>query len=407
MSFLPLIRRLFWLFVLLACAWPQAQGRLLSNRARIHLLTVAPGAELYSAFGHTAIWVQDPLAGINTVYNYGTFDFQQGKLTEFYLNFLQGRLNYRLEIESYREFDYVYHYFQRSYTSQVLDLTQEQKQAVYDFLEYNYLPENRFYLYEFFYDNCATRVRDLFTTVLGDTVLQWHEPEQLMEATYRDLLWEYLRDRRWVGFGIDLILGAVVDEPITPWQSMFLPDYLALEVGQAQLTYPGDTVALVSEKNLLFEGEAAVRAEPWFLWPITIWTVLLVATGLITYLGWQRQRWWRGIDVGIFFLSGLAGLVMLLLWTATIHTAVVENWNLMWLWPTHLIAGLMLIGRPRPWLRYYFLPSAALTLLTVLGWFIIPQTFHPAFLPWMLILALRGLYVARMLSPQTRTVPGD
>ncbi|MEM9984176.1 MAG: DUF4105 domain-containing protein, partial [Bacteroidota bacterium] len=216
------ILRLLLFVPLLVLAPSSLTSKTLSNRAEISLMTIAPGAELYSAFGHTAIWVSDPLSGVNTMYNYGTFDFKPDSLTQFYLNFTQGRLNYRLDTESYRQFDYVYHYFKRSYFAQVLDLTQDQKQAVYDFLETNYLPANRYYLYEFFYDNCATRVRDLFQEVLGDS-LTYVGAQASMGMSFRDLLHQYLGDRRWPQFGIDLALGAVVDRDITPWESMFLP----------------------------------------------------------------------------------------------------------------------------------------------------------------------------------------
>ncbi len=402
-----MLPRLIWILSLLLLLAQPVLGRQLSSRAEISLLTIDPGADLYSAFGHTAIWVSDPLAGVNTVYNYGTFDFSSGSNYDFYLNFSMGRLNYRLEVETYREFDYVYHYFQRSYKAQVLNLDQEQKQAVYDFLEYNYLPENRYYLYEFFYDNCATRVRDLFTEVLGDSVLQWQQPHESMDASFRDLLWEYLQDRRWVGFGIDIALGAVVDEPITPWMSMFLPDYLAIEIDKTTVITPDGPEPLVAETRNLFEGTSVVHREPWYISPIFVFWMLFLLVAGVTYLGWRKKRLLRIVDFWVFFLSGFSGLVILLLWTATIHTAVVQNWNLMWLWPTHLVLAFFLIRRPAPWVRYYFMAATLATGMTILGWFFIPQEFHPGFLPWMLMLGLRSAYLARMLNPRTRTVDAD
>jgi hypothetical protein len=390
------------LLMLVAIPWLNA-AKPLSPRAEISVLTIAPGAELYSAFGHTGIWVHDPLgSGVNTVYNYGTFDFQEGKLLEFYLNFVSGRLNYRLDVESFRRFEYVYHYYERSYSAQVLDLDQDQKQAVYDFLETNYLPENRYYLYEFFYDNCATRVRDLFQAVLGDT-LRYHAAQEPLEVTFRDLLWEYLRHRRWVGFGIDLILGADVDRPITPWESMFLPDYLAVELGQAQLQLGEEAHPLVKETRDMYQGRPAIAGEPWYLRPWFALSLLLLAVGALTYQEWQRGQRWRGLDAALLLVSGLAGLVIFLLWFATIHTATVDNWNLLWLPPTHLVAGVLLARRQPPaWLQYYLWVSAGLTALPIVGWFFLPQAFNPAFLPWMLMLLTRCVWGARWLTAGTR-----
>lgn len=382
--------------LLLLWSWTGAaclQARVLSTEAEISLLTIAPGAELYSAFGHTAIWVHDPVARIDRVYNYGTFDFQPGKEMEFYLNFIQGRLNYRLDVETYDHFERVYHYFERSYFAQVLELTQAQKQAVYDFLETNYLPENRYYLYEFFYDNCATRVRDLFKEVLGEG-LQYAEVSQPTEQTFRDLLWVYLENRHWAGFGIDLALGAVVDQPITPRQRMFLPDFLAEEFAQAKVLTPQGTKPLVAERRDLYPGEFDVEAEPWFLWPRFLFWLLALAVGWLTYRQWRGARYQAIWDRLLFGGSGLSGLVLLLLWVATIHTAPAQNYNLLWLLPTHLVAAVMLLRREPPrWGRYYWLASLVLTAIPLLGWYWLPQAFHPAFLPWMLVLVLRSFWL--------------
>lgn len=379
----------------------------LSPRAEISVLTIAPGADLYSAFGHTGIWVHDPLAGVNTVYNYGTFDFDPEKLTQFYLNFASGRLNYRLDVESFRRFEYVYHYLERGYTAQVLNLNSEQKQAAYDFLETNYLPENRYYLYEFFYDNCATRVRDLFQTVLGDS-LEFQTPHQALNVTWRDLLWEYLRDRKWVGFGIDLLLGSSVDRKVTPWESMFLPDYLAVEIEEATLKTEKGKVPLVLEVREIYEGKPSIQAEPWYFRPWWIMGLLLLLVGGLTYGEWRQNRRWRGLDGALFILSGVAGLVIFLLWFTTIHTSTVNNWNLLWLLPTHLIAGALLLRKePTIWLQYYLWVSAGLTALPILGWFFLPQAFNPAFLPWMLMLLMRCIRGARWVASSTRLQTGS
>jgi len=372
------------------------QARLLSPQAKISLLTIAPGEELYSAFGHTAIWVDDPITGINTVYNYGTFDFQP-PLWKFYLNFASGRLNYRLDTESYAHFERVYHYFERSYSAQVLQLTAAQKQRVYDFLEYNYLPENREYLYEFFYDNCATRVRDLFQEVLGDT-LQYADYGVETDKTFRDYLWVYLKDRRWVGFGIDLLLGAAVDRPATHAEAMFLPDFLAEEFDRARLQTASQMEKTFVRRTVqVYRGKAAVVAEPWPLRPLVICWVILGIVATFTARKWSDMQYRSGWDASLFIIAGIAGLILFLLWFATIHTATVQNYNLLWLLPTHLVAGFALLRKRRPsWLRGYFFFAAATTALPILGWFFLPQHFNPAFLPVMLLLLLRiGVFLRK------------
>lgn len=371
----------------------------LSPQAEISLLTIDPGADLYSAFGHTGVRVHDPATGFDRVYNYGTFDFQP-PLWKFYVNFMQGRLNYRLDTESYRRFERVYHYYGRAYFAQVLNLSQAQKQAVYEFMETNYLPENRYYLYEFFYDNCATRVRDLLKEVLGDS-LHYYQPQEPLDMTFRDFLWLSLDKRRWAGFGIDLGIGAVVDRPITPWESMFLPEFLAVEFGKATVQTPRGEEALVATRRNLYPGTYTVTAEPWYIRPIFLfWLLFAVGLGL-TLRQWQRDRSAAELrrprvigDVLLFTLSGFAGLVLLLLWVATIHTATVQNYNLLWLLPTHLVAGFALLRKRSPsWLHRYWQVSTLVTLVPILGWYVLPQHFNPAFLPWMLLLVMRSGYL--------------
>ena len=140
----------------------------LSNKAEISIITCGPTqAELYSAFGHSAIRVHDSLNQIDAAYNYGLFSFDQ---PNFYLNFARGSSFYILGVQSYPDFRYTYIYYNRSLHEQKLNLTPEQKQKVFDFLQWNALPENKSYRYDYFYDNCATRVRDVFNKTLKGEV---------------------------------------------------------------------------------------------------------------------------------------------------------------------------------------------------------------------------------------------
>ncbi|MEQ8575940.1 MAG: DUF4105 domain-containing protein, partial [Fulvivirga sp.] len=145
-----------------------AQNIQLSEKAEINILTCGPfQGELYSAFGHSAIRVYDPVNGLDLLYNYGVFDFDQ---PNFYLNFARGNLNYKLAVMDYTRFRDYYIYYNRYIHEQVLNLNIEQKQKLFDFLQWNMKPENQYYLYDYFYDNCATRVRDALITTFGDDI---------------------------------------------------------------------------------------------------------------------------------------------------------------------------------------------------------------------------------------------
>ncbi|GAB4415490.1 MAG: DUF4105 domain-containing protein [Bacteroidia bacterium] len=359
----------------------------LSPDAQVSLLTCAPGDELYSAFGHSAIRIYDPGTRLDRVYNYGTFDFSP---PQFYFDFVGGKLNYRLDAETYQHFDRVYRYLMRSYTAQVLNLSHAQKEALYQFLEFNYLPENRYYLYDFFFDNCATRIRDVFTEVLGDS-LQWVDFDQPGPKSMRHMLDDHLGDRPWADFGIDIILASPADRIPTHSEETFLPDNLAIEVGRASIVRNGQIEPLVIQTVPAYVSERLPSRFPWYLHPLTAGCLLLLVVGGFTAWRWQRHPA-RYVGDGILFMvAGLAGWVILLLWFATDHTTTVRNWNVLWLLPTHLLLGPLLFFRQRPdWLRLYFRIGAALISLLLLGWWWLPQGLNPWFVPVMLTLLLRS-----------------
>ncbi|MDP5170449.1 MAG: DUF4105 domain-containing protein [Bacteroidia bacterium] len=372
------------LFSLLFCL--PAFSQRLSSMAEISLLTVAPGSELYSAFGHSAIRVHDPATGVDEVYNYGTFDFNT---PNFYPKFMQGKLEYMVDKDPMRNFDYAYRYFERTYQEQVLDISQSQKQGIADFLAKNNLPENRFYLYDFFFDNCATRLRDVVENVMGDS-LRWGAPTKT-GASFRDYLHEYLTEKAWIEFGIDLALGAVVDREADIREQMFLPDYLATAFGGAEVRTATGWKPLLKSQETIYEGPDLVAATPWYLHPLSI-TMLIM--GLMLWHSWLR---WRGKgkvapDVALWVTLGIMGCVISLLWFATDHTATAQNWNLLWANPLHLLAGLGLVWRKKLlWLKWYFLGAGSLgVLLLLLGTFL-PQHFPLAFYPIFVVIAVRGL----------------
>ena len=375
--------------LLLLCIWLPARllpGQALSPAAEVSLLTCAPGVDLYSAFGHSAIRIYDPVLGLDRVYNYGTFDFDP---PGFYLEFIRGKLNYRLDTEPFGQFERVYQYFQRSYTAQVLDLSPAQRQAMFQYLELNYLPANRYYLYDFFFDNCATRIRDVFDAVLGDS-LRWAATDAPGPETFREMLDHGLAERPWADLGIDLVLGAVIDRPATYREQTFLPDYLAAETGRAQVIRAGQPRPLVQGEQVHFTAPPPFGPTPWYLHP-WLWLMLLPLAALVyTWRRWGRPQARFPADGVLFTLAGLGGWVVLLLWVATDHTATAGNWNVLWLLPTHLLVGPLLFLRRRPvWVTTYFRVATLLISLLLLGWWWLPQALNPLFLPLMLALLLR------------------
>jgi hypothetical protein len=158
-----------------------AQKQQLSDQAVISLITADPGEELYSLFGHSAIRVKDTVNNQDLVFNYGTFNFNT---PNFYMKFTRGKLLYMLSIQQFDRFKRSYEYEKRDLKEQILNLTQDQKQAIFQFLLWNYQPENRYYKYDFFFDNCATRIRDVFIDELPGLNFQFeYVKEGLVSGT--------------------------------------------------------------------------------------------------------------------------------------------------------------------------------------------------------------------------------
>ena len=199
-----------------------AQHLQLTTNAQISVITVAPGNELVDSFGHSAFRVRDSYLSVDIVYNYGRYDFGT---PNFYGKFAQGKLLYDLGISTFNDFMYHYTAQNRTVVEQILNLTKKEKQQFFEFLQTNARPENKSYLYDFFFDNCATKLRDVSNEILAENI-QLNYTYDEMNLTFRDLIHKYLDDQAWGKFGIDLALGSVIDRKAMPEEYSFLPDYI-------------------------------------------------------------------------------------------------------------------------------------------------------------------------------------
>ncbi|WP_372745530.1 DUF4105 domain-containing protein, partial [Lutibacter sp.] len=176
----------------------------LSDKATVSVLTCGPGDQLYSTFGHSAFRIFDPSTGFDKVYNYGTFDFNA---PNFYLNFVKGKLTYQLSTTRFNYFMAEYQYENRWVKAQVLNLTANEVQQVFNFLENNAKPENKNYQYDFFFDNCSTKIEAVLVAALP-TKITFSNNHITTYKTHRDLIADYTKNQKWAKFGIDLALGS-------------------------------------------------------------------------------------------------------------------------------------------------------------------------------------------------------
>ena len=371
-------------------------GQPLSELARISVLNFGPGSEVYAIWGHTAIRVNDPANQIDKVYNYGTFDFDTPNFT---LKFIRGKLDYTLSIQRYRNVIAAYRRENRSISEQYLDLTREEANRLYELLEENYKEENRYYKYDFLYDNCATRPVEIIRKSISRPVV--FNPGDSVK-TYRNILDEHLGHDPWLDFGIDLIIGVRADTRIGPEQQMFMPVYINRYFRTA-LKDSLNQVPLVREERILSDSPGPERTDlPTPASPFYVLLLLLVAESVRFIYGQRKGKiflpWW---DHLWFILASLGSLVVLFMWFGTDHIPTKNNWNLWWLSPVFFFTLPPFPKRIRIWAA----KSGFLILLAFLiFWSWIPQQIHVAVLPLCGMLGLmlfnRGFgFLGRKTSP--------
>ncbi|WP_010134491.1 Lnb N-terminal periplasmic domain-containing protein [Ochrovirga pacifica] len=291
----------------------------LSSQAKVSILTCAPGQnELYSQFGHSAMRIKDPENNIDKVYNYGTFDFDT---PNFYLKFTRGQLLYELSVYDYKYFPYRYYIEKRWVKEQILNLTTEENQQVFDFLEWNALPENKKYYYDFFYDNCANKMYEVIEKSIGN--IQFDYSKFPKDYTHRDLIHQYLAHNSWGTFGIDLALGAVIDKKATFKQYMFLPDYVHLGISNSTL----NNKAIVAKDHFLLpDYHLEIPKTNFFISPIFVSLALLFTSLYFLFIKKKGRLWFYSLSI----LYGITGLVIFALWFLTDHSTTKMNFNILW-----------------------------------------------------------------------------
>ncbi|MAZ37614.1 MAG: hypothetical protein CL842_09215 [Crocinitomicaceae bacterium] len=352
-----------------------AQPINLSPDAKISLLTCGPGNDLYSIFGHTAIRIKDQAQNIDAAFNYGTFAFSE----DFYFQFTMGKLNYRLAIEPYSGFVASYQYENRWVREQILNLDSTQKQQAFEFLINNAKPENSYYLYDFFYDNCSTRPREVFENVLGDQ-LKFNFLALEKEKTFRNMIDLYLRQMPWSDAGIDLGLGTPCDKVCTPKLKTFLPDYLMDEFDRATIITEDGEISLVSENKLIVDARPFV--EEGFKWfhPIVLFLAFIILHELILM---TKVRFLIGTFDGLLYTAlGVAGCLIFFLWFITDHNGTRPNWNILWAMPLYFPFGIAYLIAPKVKILNWMMHGInALLLLCLLFWAILPQNLNEFYLP--------------------------
>ena len=390
-----ILKKLIPLVLLLLTLSSNAQLQL-TEASEISVLSIGPGYLLNDSFGHSAIRVKDPLYNFDVVYDYGRYDFEA---EGFYLNFAQGKLNYMIGRTEFEDFLSFYEYQNRRVQEQQLNLSTKQKTAFYYFLTENIKPENQSYPYDFFYNNCATKITDAIESILEDQIT-YLPPSTFEQDTFRNLIRSDLNQNSWGSLGIDVALGSKIDQLASVKEHLFLPKNLYLLLKNAQI---GSTDLKIVKKSKILTSSSFVKTFEGFGSPLAILSLIAFAILFVTFRDHKKNKRSKWLDVSLFAFTGLIGLALLLLWFATDHTATSDNYNLLWAFATNLlfIPSILKTRLNNRGIKYIVFLVILLALM-MLHWITGVQSFAIGLIPLLIAICVRYLFLIRHFNKAIR-----
>lgn len=350
----------------------------------IYLLTCGPGTELYSIYGHSALRIVFPDMNSDLVYNWGVFDFAT---PNFAWKFAKGRLQYMLGVYTYPSFVREYEAEKRWMISQKINLSNTEKQELLILISDNLQPENIKYRYDFLYDNCSTRIRDLLEKASGDGIFYPEETDKRSLPTYRDLIYGYQRGYPWMKFGIDLLLGAPVDRKAGIRDRMFLPIELQKVLSSIHIRQDDKMIPLLQNPETILEFSQPPLKEGFFTSPLFVFCMILIIAVIVSGVIRQKKPN-RIIDIFVFSIYSVFAIMMIFFNFFTEHLQLRWNLNIIWLNPLIPVCLILLIlnaGRTR-WFRLVFWLGVFFLLIAAA----LPQKFNNAMFPLTVLLILRS-----------------
>jgi hypothetical protein len=353
------------------------------ENTQISLLTCSPGDLIYELFGHTAIRIQDDSHKLDFVVNYGLFDFDQ---PHFVYRFVRGKTDYTVGVSYTRSFIQSYAERGSSITESTLNLTLAEKQDLLNRLNENLQPENRIYRYNFIYNNCATKVRDIFDMSIKRKLSY---PTHVDSYSFREAIMLYTETAPWSQLGFDLCLGARADRTATQREMLFLPEVLGETYASAMLTDSIGIQPLCLQTSQIIPATQE-KGTAWFSPTLCAYLLLLMVLYASFFLN-KHKIWLKRMDVVLFTINGIGGCIILFLILYSQHPFTGQNYNILWMNPLTLFPLITCIF---PFMKkingLFYLGATVMFLGFVIVMPILPQVFNLAVLPWVLTLLLRS-----------------
>ena len=357
---------------------------------QVSLLTIMPRPnEVYTVYGHTALRISDPSQQMDAVLNYGTFDFDS---PDFLYRFLKGETDYFLSTTNYAYFLASYKRSNSTIIEQILDIPNEEKPALLEMLSTNLEPRNREYRYNFLFDNCTTRPRDIIEKFSGGKLVYTEREEK---PTFRDLIHSCTNPYPWMTFGIDLVIGNGADSLIGIRQELFLPERLMNALDSSVVINSNS-----SNRSIVLSSETLATAQykempSYGFWdsPVKMGYAIFILYCIFIIVGWFLKRRLRLPFAILFLTAALAGCIIAFISFISEHPCTWPNWNLLWLHPLHFIAFIgFFFKKSYPLIRWYHASNFVLLSLLLLGWNWIPQELNIACIPYILCLWISSGY---------------
>lgn len=345
----------------------------LTKSAQASLLTVGRADHaIYQNFGHTAIRIKDSILGWDFVYNYGTFNFGE---PGFLMKFIKGKLMYYESVDNFRDFQQMYIDENRWIREQELNLTQEQKQLLFERLTTNAREEYKYYKYDFLFDNCSTRPRNILLSLFKTKQFAKDNDDN---STYRQLIDRNVPDK-WLDLGMDLLIGIPTDKK-SNYGRTFLP-YELMQLCDSAMV---DGKPLVSSNKLILDTIPEYNAKSWLTPGLVFWLLFFIV--LILQIKSSLVSRFKIIPVIYFSILGLLGWLFLFMWFCTDHLSTKLNLNILWAMPLNIPVLFFALKKQLPKFVLSYIKIYRIILICLLiGWWVNPQTYHNAVIPLILI----------------------
>ncbi len=372
----------FTLALLFLVTWMPDSFTQEKPEVEVYLITCGPGTATYSIYGHTALRIVIPSRNSDLVYNWGVFDFST---PNFAWKFAKGRLEYMLGVESLNSFLQDYFYEERWVESQKINLQYDEIEIMFRLITENLKPENIKYRYDFFYDDCSTRVRDLIEESLGDKLIYPGEGKGKI-PTFRQKTGEYQKPYPWLNLGINFLMGSPGDKKASFRDRMFLPEELQKVFSDTRIARGEESVSLLEKPVRLLDSDPPSHKKFFLISPVFIFSLILLASILFTGLV-RGEKANRITDIVIFLIFSVLAVLMIFFNFFTDHQQMKWNLTIIWLNPFLILCLISLIFNmnKKLWFRITFFITAFYLVFSPF----LPQEVNINFIPLILLILLR------------------